>query len=220
MGKRPAFQFYPKQYVADNKVQAMDWDARGMYVHLLCMAWQEDPPGTLPADDAVIRRWLNLASDTEDNLRVWRRVRPQILAAFSCRDTRLVNSGMVECAKRAENYRERYEKSVKNARDPLKKKTEDSSCIKSTSYVKKPPYPPLENELEPGKLAEQVAGQWRPNGRYAERRPSAQVERWNNNNLEIERHRREMAQIAQTASNGQTARSGARNPALLDTKAR
>jgi len=98
----------------------MEWDARGMYVHLLCMAWQETPPGSIPNDDAVIRRWLNLSRDTEEDLRTWRRVRPQIMAAWTLRDNRWYQNGLVETWERQQrrsqantnNVRTRYESYV------------------------------------------------------------------------------------------------------------
>lgn len=127
MPKAPAFQFYPKQYVADNYVQAMEWDARGMYVHLLCMAWQEIPPGSIPNDDAVIRRWLNLSRDTEDDLHIWRRVRPQIMAAWVIRDGRWYQSGLCETWERMQrrseastnNVRKRYDAHVEVVQEAL-----------------------------------------------------------------------------------------------------
>lgn len=83
----------------------MDWDARGMYVHLLCMAWQENPPGSIPNDDAVIRRWLNLSRDIEDDLRVWRRVRPQIMTAWVLRDGRWYQKALCEAFGRNQGKR-------------------------------------------------------------------------------------------------------------------
>jgi hypothetical protein len=155
MAKAPAFQFYPKQYVADKDVQAMEWDARGMYVHLLCMAWQEIPPGSIPNDDAVIRRWLNLSlydsglcqrsSDRRESGYgcrcsdcVWRRVRPQIMAAWVLKDGRWYQDGMCKTwermLKRSEastnNVRKRYQpyvEEVKEAVDPeVSKKISES----------------------------------------------------------------------------------------------
>lgn len=108
--KPPAFQWYPKQWLGDNKVQGMDWDAQAMHFHLINLAWQEEPPGSIPADEPLIRRWLR--SPSED---IWRRVRPQIFSAWvrSADGSRWVQKGLVEAAERQERYRRRYD-DVKN----------------------------------------------------------------------------------------------------------
>jgi len=77
----------------------MDWDARGMHVHLLNISTQEDPPGTIPNDMAAITRWLGSPSDD-----TWRRVRPQIFAAWTLRGERWVNPGMERTFDKRANY--------------------------------------------------------------------------------------------------------------------
>jgi hypothetical protein len=99
--KAPAFQWYPKQYLGDDKVLAMDWDARGMHHWLLNISWQQEPPGSLPNDFDQIRRWLGSPSDD-----VWRRVRPQIFCSWSLRDGRWFNSGMVRAWERQQTYKQ------------------------------------------------------------------------------------------------------------------
>ncbi len=103
----PSIQWYYKQYLGDNKVLAMDWDARGMHVHLLMLSIQEEPPGTIPADDAAIRRWLSLPLGSVDSDQTWRRVKPQLLAAWQPEGDRLANHGMQEACERRDNYRNR-----------------------------------------------------------------------------------------------------------------
>lgn len=97
--KSPAVQWYPKQYLGDDKIIAMDWDARGMHHWLLNISWQQDPPGTLPDDMALISRWLGSPPDP-----IWRRVRPQIFSAWSLQDGRWVNSGMVRAWERQQKF--------------------------------------------------------------------------------------------------------------------
>lgn len=99
--KAPAVQWYPKQALGDDKILAMDWDARGMHWWLLNLSWQQEPPGTIPDDDAVIRRWLGSPSDD-----VWRRVRPQIMTAWPVQDDRRANAGMVRAAERQRAFSE------------------------------------------------------------------------------------------------------------------
>ncbi len=52
--KAPAFQFYPKDFLADSHVMAMRLPERGAYITLLCSCWID---GSLPMDlDALARR--------------------------------------------------------------------------------------------------------------------------------------------------------------------
>jgi len=109
MTRPPSIQWYYKQYLGDNKVLAMDWDVRGMHVHLLMLSIQEEPPGTIPADDAAIRRWLSLPSGSVESDRTWRRVKSQLFPAWQPEGDRLVNSGMRASCERQVRYRDRYE---------------------------------------------------------------------------------------------------------------
>lgn len=130
MARPPAIQWYYKQWLGDNKVLAMDWDARGMHFHLLMLSIQEEPPGSIPEDTNAIRRWLNLPFGSVVADQTWRRVKPQIFAAWLLRDGRWFNSGMVETMERQIRYRERYEKEPKRGANLKKKrsnKNEDQS---------------------------------------------------------------------------------------------
>lgn len=42
MKKSPAFQFYPKDFLTDDKVLAMSAEVRGLYITLLCIDWLND----------------------------------------------------------------------------------------------------------------------------------------------------------------------------------
>jgi len=51
--------WFPKlvnDWLNDNRVQAMTWEERGIYDHLLCVSWLQDPPGTLPANLGLLCR--------------------------------------------------------------------------------------------------------------------------------------------------------------------
>lgn len=45
--KAPAFQFYPKEFLADGNVSGMSLQERGAYITLLCICWND---GSLPMD--------------------------------------------------------------------------------------------------------------------------------------------------------------------------
>jgi uncharacterized protein YdaU (DUF1376 family) len=49
--KTPAFQFYPKDWLSDDKVQLMTPSERGVYITLLCHNWLE---GSLPEDPRAL----------------------------------------------------------------------------------------------------------------------------------------------------------------------
>lgn len=108
--KAPAYQRYAKQILGDDVCLAMDWDAYGMHNFLLDISWQQSPQGTIPNDHAVLRRWLRHPSDD-----VWRRVWPQISAAWPVQDCgRLGNRGMIRAAERSCKYRENVQRRYKS----------------------------------------------------------------------------------------------------------
>ncbi len=49
----PAFQFYPQDFLSDHNVIAMNAEAKGVYIVLLCHCWIA---GSIPSDQAQIQR--------------------------------------------------------------------------------------------------------------------------------------------------------------------
>lgn len=89
-GKPPYFPFYPNDFAADGKVEAMSTMEVGAYILLLCKAWMEEPPGSLPADDQVLARWARMDSDR------WAEAKRAVLSAFTAGDDgRLYQKRMV-----------------------------------------------------------------------------------------------------------------------------
>lgn len=74
------FPFYPKDFVADSKVQEMNHEEIGVYVLLLCYAWQNDPPGTIPTDDSKLARIARLSPER------WAACKTAVLACFDGTD--------------------------------------------------------------------------------------------------------------------------------------
>jgi uncharacterized protein YdaU (DUF1376 family) len=72
----PCFPFYVDDFSSDGKVEAMTTEEVGAYMLLLCKAWRERPPGSIPDDDRVLARWARLTPDR------WRECRSAVLAAF------------------------------------------------------------------------------------------------------------------------------------------
>lgn len=81
--KAPAFQFYPKDFLADSKVQRMSLTEKGIYIVLLSNCWLE---GSLPTD---LRK---LASMVGMKLQQFERVWPVTLEeCFTVKGDRLVH---------------------------------------------------------------------------------------------------------------------------------
>jgi len=78
--KSPAFQFYPKDFLSDEKQIQMSLPAVGMYIRLLCHCWIE---GSLPTEERALAR---LAGAT---LRQWRRSATALNGCFQVKDGRL-----------------------------------------------------------------------------------------------------------------------------------
>ena len=72
-GKSPAFQFYPKDFLTDEKVRVMSLQERGAYITLMCLCWTE---GTIPSD------LLRLARLCEVPVRVFRHLWPALEPCF------------------------------------------------------------------------------------------------------------------------------------------
>lgn len=72
----PYFPFYVNDFANDPVVESMSTEQVGAYLLLLCKAWRQKPPGTLPKDDTVLARWARLSPER------WSEVRTGVLAAF------------------------------------------------------------------------------------------------------------------------------------------
>lgn len=84
----PAFQFYPKQWLGDDMVALMDLCAQGAHIRLMCFAWQQSPPCTLPNDLGVLAKWCGMSA--EAFVPVWAQVR----MAWNFRNDRWLSAGL------------------------------------------------------------------------------------------------------------------------------
>jgi hypothetical protein len=71
----PAFQFYPRQFAADDHVMAMDLDAVGAHILLMCAAAASPQGHRIPVDERAIRTRLRNPSEED-----WQRIKGQLLA--------------------------------------------------------------------------------------------------------------------------------------------
>lgn len=141
MAKSPAFQFYPKQWLGDDNVMLMDWDARAMHMHYMCIAWQQQDVCTLPDDDEILQKWVGNPTD-------WPRLKKQIFRAWKLENGRWIQKALLaewlkqkefsEKRKKAANAKWDKEKADAHA---LHMQCSSSSFSSSTSDIKPTPKP-------------------------------------------------------------------------------
>jgi uncharacterized protein YdaU (DUF1376 family) len=139
----PAFQFYVKQWLGDRDVILMDWDARGMHLHFMCIAWQEDPPCSLPNNDAYLRKLVG-------NPRRWSKVKKQIFRAWKLENKRWIQCGLLReyekqrrfSESRKLNANKRWHHASALLGQCETDALQSSSSSSSSTAVLKPPLPP------------------------------------------------------------------------------
>ena len=76
--KNTGFYFNPKKWLGDSNILAMDWDCKAMHLHLIAIAWQNDPKGYILNNDELILKFLNNPKEQD-----WEnRIKPQIMTAW------------------------------------------------------------------------------------------------------------------------------------------
>lgn len=78
----------------DSKVIVMDATAFGAYMALLCRAWVESPPASLPTDDATLAIYAKCSLDQ------WEAVKAKVLACFKLKKNRYVQKRLLKEFKR------------------------------------------------------------------------------------------------------------------------
>jgi uncharacterized protein YdaU (DUF1376 family) len=68
VNKSPAFQFYPKDFLMDDKVAVMNLEQLGAYTKLLCYCWNNNG---LPNDEEELRE---MCGNPENWERIWRKI--------------------------------------------------------------------------------------------------------------------------------------------------
>ena len=81
--KVPAFQLYAKEFLQDEAVIAMDLDAVGAYIILLCHQWNE---GSVPSEPTMLARICR--TTVERIQKIW----PQVAVKFHPQDVRKTGS--------------------------------------------------------------------------------------------------------------------------------
>jgi len=75
MNNPPAFQFYPKDFLADANVQAMTLEETGAYIRLLCACWIEDGIPTETAQKMVDLWLVNGSTKGEPTVNLWSKIK-------------------------------------------------------------------------------------------------------------------------------------------------
>lgn len=71
------FYFIPKKWLGDSNIIAMDWDCRGMHLHLMAIAWQQKKKGFLIDDENLLKKYLNNPTEKD-----WERIKNQVFSAW------------------------------------------------------------------------------------------------------------------------------------------
>lgn len=117
--KAPYFPFYPKDFAADQHVEMMSTSGVGAYILLLCKAWHQEPPASLPDDDRVLSRFARMSRDE------WSEVRDEVLAAFT-----LGSDGRLH-QKRLRREYDAYKAKSKSATESAKKRWEKERSMRT-----------------------------------------------------------------------------------------
>lgn len=135
--KTECFYFNVKQWLGDDSILLMDWDVRGMHIHLMALAWQQENPGVLENDDQILRRWCG-----NPTLEDWnKRIKPQILRAWTIKENLLIQDGLVREFERQQSTSEkrraainsRWQKENKNSNP-----TNDEIKLLSLNFISNP----------------------------------------------------------------------------------
>lgn len=129
MKKDNGFYFIPQQWLGDANVMAMDWDCRGIHLHLIAIAWQQDPKGYLIDDEELILRMLGVI-DVED----WeKRIKKQVFSAWKKKSLEINGT------KRNYWYQPRVLKATENAeKPPVKPRTRRKKSDTTIEEIENP----------------------------------------------------------------------------------
>lgn len=147
-GDLPFFKFYPTDFAASGKVEAMTTEAVGAYILLLGKAWHQSPPCSLPDDPHILAKWSRLGVDE------WAGVETMVLACWTKRgDGRLYNARLeseyIKATRERDGKAEGGKRSAEARRQVSSKilqrvleDTSNKSEVRSQKPDSKPP-PPL-----------------------------------------------------------------------------
>lgn len=96
--KSPAFQFYPREFLADGNVSGMALDELGAYIKLICVCWND---GSVPMQTARLANMVGVPEKTF--LKLW----PAVRACFTEQDGRYVHLRLERERDKQSSHRQR-----------------------------------------------------------------------------------------------------------------
>jgi uncharacterized protein YdaU (DUF1376 family) len=130
--RSPAFQFYPKDFLADENVRLMSLQERGAYITLLCLCWTE---GTLPADTDRLARLCGVPHAA------FRRIWPALEMCFrpdSDTEGRLIHPRLHRERQKQAEFKRRQSDNGKKGGRPPKQESQNNPSLSSGLEVAEP----------------------------------------------------------------------------------
>jgi len=128
MNKSPAFQFYPKDFLSDINVSAMNMEERGIYITLLSYCWLE---GWLPNASTKLKRICGNPSNWKES---WENVRP----CFYENNGKLYHKRLQKEREKQEKWREKSRLGGQISGEVRRKKGKKKRKLKGGSRVVQP----------------------------------------------------------------------------------
>jgi uncharacterized protein YdaU (DUF1376 family) len=138
--KSPAFQFYPKDFLSDERVRLMSHAELGVYITLLCLCWCEQ---SLPNDPRLVAKLVHQRPDTFQ--KIWEHVVKSCF--YVAEDGRLRHKRLDEERLKQEEFSRRQstrsaarwdkKKDAAALRTPQSLPPQCSSSSSSSAYVQK-----------------------------------------------------------------------------------
>ena len=131
MNKPPAFQFYPKDFIVDDKVAVMNMEARGVYITLLCFCWNNNG---LTNDQEELKE---MCGNPENWEKIWKKVGK----CFYENNGKLYNKRLDKERKKQEFWREKSKEGGIKSGESRRKKVKSkggSNEIKGGSQMVEP----------------------------------------------------------------------------------
>lgn len=132
MNKPPAFQFYPKDFIADGNVAVMNMEERGVYITLLSYCWLE---GWLPNASTKLKRMCNNPSNWEQS---WNNIKH----CFYEKEGKLYHKRLDKERQKQQEWREKSRIGGVRSGETRRKKSKSNH----PSTTLQPPYEPNANQ--------------------------------------------------------------------------
>lgn len=127
--KKDNFIFDPKKWLGDASILNMDWDVRGMHIHLMCYAAQQKIKGHLIYDESIICKVLNITKEEWVN-----RIKNQILCSWKIVEIEDENGSIVYI--KQNGLVETFSETQKPKKQTTRKKPIEDNAKNSNDFTK------------------------------------------------------------------------------------